>query len=100
MGKKAKTVQKKSISKVAVQNSESLDEDVDIITMHNNLKSKKKLKPSSPKKKLPINNADTNGKRQTKENGKSSSKSKLTKDNKSKKIEPLNHTIEDESTSE
>ena len=98
--KKAKNVQKKSISKVAVQNSESLDEDVDIITMHNNLKSKKKLKPSSPKKKLLINNADTNGKRQTKENGKGSAKSKVTKANKSKKIEPSNHTIEDESTSE
>ena len=98
--KKAKNVQKKSISKVAVQNSESLDEDVDIITMHNSLKSKKKLKPSSPQKKLLTNNADTNGNRQTKENGKGAAKSKVTKTNKSKNIEPSNHEIEDESTSE
>ena len=98
--KKVKNVQKKSISKVAVQNSESLEEDVDIITMHNNLKSKKKLKPPSTKKKLLINKADTSGKRQSKENGKSFAKSKVTKTNKRKKIDVLNHTIEDESTSE
>ena len=61
---------------------------------------KKKLKPPSTKKKLLINKADTSGKRQSKENGKSFAKSKVTKTIKRKKIDVLNHTIEDESTSE
>ena len=92
-GKKTKNVTKKNLSKIAVQDSESHDEDIDIITMHNNSgKSKKTPKTVSGKKSQIENDKNNVGKKSTN----SLNKIKSTKSNvlKKKKRSPVD---EDES---
>ena len=61
--KKTKNITKKKLPKTAVQNDESHDEDIDIITMHNNSnKSNKAHKSTTTKKKLKESNSSANDK--------------------------------------
>ena len=81
-GKKAKTNTKKNLSKKAVQNNESHDEDIDIISMHNSShKNKKSLKKMSAKKKELENDSNSISKKQAKND----SKIKISKNNNLKK---------------
>ena len=85
--KKTRKTSKKNLSTLTVQNNESLDEDIDILTMHNDAVkgNKKTLKTLPPKKKSIERNSNSTAKKQTKESGKSSAKGKLVKTNAKKK---------------
>ena len=62
-----KNISKKKLQKKAVQDYESHEEDIDIITMHNDSdKSQKKSKTTSTKKKMVNSNSNANSKKHTK----------------------------------
>ena len=75
--KKEATTAKGKRTKITVQKKESLEPDIDILTMHNEMKGRKTIKTLTPKKRVLEKDSNSVPKKQSKEIVKRSTKGKL-----------------------